>query len=169
MYKFTRNNPATVIMAVLLLVSLLSIASAAKTWRFDAATIAGNTTVGGTLGVTGATTLTGAVTGNGAWTIGDAVGDTVTVNGTPTFKEAVITEKTISIQGNTTLGNAATDTITCTGAFIPRVVATDPMAATPADRPAGTQWEVARYGSRLYLCTDATVDTEVWIIVGPPA
>lgn len=48
----------------------------------------GNLTVNGNLAVTGTTTLTGAFTANGNSTLGDAVGDTVTINGTATFVNA---------------------------------------------------------------------------------
>jgi hypothetical protein len=142
-------------------------------------TLTGNTTVGGTLGVTGASTLTGALTANGAVTLGDAVGDTITVNGTPTFVEAVACSKTLTVtgnqtntadltvNGNTALGNAATDTITCTGRLILRTLGSDPLDGTPANRPAGSVGEIGYYSSGVYLCTDAATPT--WVKVGPAA
>ena len=65
----------------------------------------------------------------------------------------------LSVNGNTTLGDAATDTITCTGRLIPRLAASNPQDATPANRPAGTLGEIARYSGKLYLCTNATTPT----------
>lgn len=43
--------------------------------------------------------------------IGDAVGDTLTVNATPTFAENATFTKNVTVNGNTRLGNATTDTI----------------------------------------------------------
>jgi hypothetical protein len=160
MRSFTRTHPATVILAVLLLASLtfLSGVQAAKTWKFDAITCAGNQTIGGTLGVTGASTLA-SVGVTGAATVGTTLG----VTGVTTLAGNLVAN------GGATLGNAATDVITCTGALIPRTLAGNPVDDTAADRPAGTVGEIALNAGKLYLCTDATADAEVWVAVGPPA
>lgn len=104
-----------------------------------------------TLGVSGVTTLTGALVANGAVTLGDASGDAITVNGTPTFAQDATFTNQIIANGNVTLGNASTDTITCTGRLIVRIV-TDagPMTATN-----GTQGEIVFETStaELYICT----------------
>lgn len=89
--------------------------------------------------VDGTSTLTGAVTAGGA----------VTVNGVFTAK------------GNVVLGDATTETITCTGRLILRTLATNPLDATPANRPAGSLAEIAYFTAKIYLCTDAAVPT--WV------
>lgn len=73
-----------------------------------------------TLNVDGATTLTtlhatGATTLDGAVTLGDAAGDLITVNGTPTFNTAVLFAGNITVNGDTALGNANTDLVTVIG------------------------------------------------------
>ncbi len=126
-----------------------------------------------TLDVTGATTLDGAVT------LGDAAADAITVTGTATFAENVTLTGGIGVgttldvtgattlDGAVTLGDAATDVVTVTGRLILRTLASNPLDATPADRPAGSAGEIAIYSGGVYLCTDATEDAEVWVKVGP--
>jgi len=55
-------------------------ASTASTGAFTTLAASGNTTVGGTLGVTGNTSVTGNLTVDGNTTLGNASGDTITLN-----------------------------------------------------------------------------------------
>ncbi len=89
-------------------------------------------------------TVTGALVANGAVTLGDAVGDTITINGTPTFAENVAMSKTLAVTGAATLGStlavtggatlsstlAVTGATTLTGALVANGDATLGDAAT---------------------------------------
>ena len=155
----------------------------------DSTTIAGNTTVGGTLGVTGASTVTGtlglgaspgttgalnlttATANTGGIYLGDAnlyrTGTTaLRTNSALTVDGATTLSGALNSNGATTLGDASTDTITCTGRLILRTCGSDPLHATPGSRPAGSVGEIALFGDRVYLCTNASTPT--WIVVGPP-
>jgi hypothetical protein len=69
------------------------------------------------------------------------------------------TGKKVDINGAAKIGAASTDLITCTGRLITRTLASDPQDGTPANRPAGSLFELANYNSKLYLCIDATTPT----------
>lgn len=71
--------------------------------------IAGNTRFANNVDVDGTFNADGAATFNATVTLGDAGGDTVTINGNTTVVN------TFATQGATTLGNAAGDVITVTG------------------------------------------------------
>jgi hypothetical protein len=69
------------------------------------------------------------------------------------------TDDALTVLGNVAFGSASTNTVTCTSRLIPRLCASDPVDATPGNRPAGTLGEIARYGSYFYICTNASTPT----------
>lgn len=68
-----------------------------------------------TLTVAGTTTLNGTSNLNGAVNLGDASGDAITINGTPTFMTPVTFDTAMTFNGNVTIGNADTDIHTVIG------------------------------------------------------
>jgi hypothetical protein len=71
----------------------------------------------------------------------------------------------LSVTGATQLGDASTDEITMTGRAILRTLGSDPLDATPGNRPAGSVKEIAWYGDAVYVCKSAA--TPEWLKVGP--
>lgn len=74
----------------------------------------------GTVSLNGATTVAdgSTFTANGNTVLGNAAGDTITVNGTSTFAENVTMQKDLAVQGNTTIGNASSDRLTVTSELL---------------------------------------------------
>lgn len=70
----------------------------------------------------------------------------------------------LTVTGTVSLGDAATDVVTMTGRLVLRTLASDPLDATPGNRPAGSVAEIAYYTGKLYLCTNAATPT--WELVG---
>lgn len=73
---------------------------------FDSAT--GQTVIDDNLSVTGVATVTGAFFANGNITLGDAAGDTITVNGTTTFAQNLTLTGDIAINGGDATTTATT-------------------------------------------------------------
>lgn len=77
-------------------------------------TVLGNTTLGNNTAVD-TVTINAAVTANGNVTLGDAAGDTLTVNATATFQAPLTANGTFSTTATTNLGNGNADAITVIG------------------------------------------------------
>ncbi len=79
-------------------------------------TTTGNTVIGDaagdTLTVNATSTFIAPALFNGAVTLGDAAGDAITVNGASTFTATVTINATLSTTGNTSIGDAAGDALT---------------------------------------------------------
>lgn len=104
MVKLLRNKAVSVSLSVISSVGLVTMLAYA-------------TSIGSDVSVTGALTTTGAATFNGAMTLGDAVGDTLTVNGR--FAGFVSTaSSTIDGAFTATGATALTSTLTVTGATV---------------------------------------------------
>jgi hypothetical protein len=58
------------------------------------------------------------------------------------------------------------DYITISVEMILDTLGSDPLDATPANRPAGSVNELGLYDGHVYICTNAATPT--WIVVGPP-
>lgn len=82
------------------------------------------------LNATGNADVTGNLTVDGNVTLGDAAGDTVTVNGVATFGASATFNGAVSTTGNTTLGDAAADTITLNGTLAGTVQGTPVVSLT---------------------------------------
>jgi hypothetical protein len=99
-----------------------------------APTFSTNVTFNNNVTVNGTATLSGVSALNGNITLGDAAGDTITVNGTPTFNAAATFSSTSTFTGASTFNGAATfngnviigsdsaDTLTINAAFDPATV-----------------------------------------------
>ncbi len=84
----------------------------------SAVNIGDNNTGGVNLGATGnATTALGNFSVNGNATLGNAAGDSHTVNGTLTCANGVTLQSTLAVNGNATIGDAGTDSHTINGAL----------------------------------------------------
>lgn len=107
--------------------------------------------------------------------LGSTASKTTTMNGPATCSSTLGVTGTTTLTGDllsngaTTLGNAATDVITCTGRLKLRTAGSDPLDGTQGSRPAGTAGEIVIYSGGIYLCTDGTVNTTVWVKIGPAA
>ena len=65
------------------------------------------------------------------------------------------TAEVLSIDSN---GNLIT-TGNISGKLVPTTAASDPQDATPANRPAGTLYQIIAYSGKLYFCTNAATPT----------
>jgi len=87
-----------------------------------------NVTFNNNVTINGTATLAGVSALNGNITLGDAAGDTITVNGTPTFNAAATFAGAATFtgaatfNGNVTIGSDATDTLSINAAFNPSTV-----------------------------------------------
>ncbi len=146
--------------------------------RTETGGIGNGTVLGRVVGegaVSGGTPAAGAyleIVGSEAWTAGTAQGSGIRLwvvanGGTQALQALHVRQDRVvqclgglQVDGDVTLGSASGDTIALAGRAVLRTLATDPLHATAASRPAGSTGEIAYYAGQAYVCSSGAVP--VW-------